>query len=105
MGTAADSPPPLAGAFPQGIHFAVGASVLRLQLAGAFTPQRFTTLGWSVTAIDDAIDRLVARGVVFERFPGLPQDGRGVMTFPDGSRVAWFKDPDGNVLSLAQLPR
>ena len=90
---------------PQGIHFAVGPSVLRLQLAGEFAPQRFTVLGWTVASIEDAVERLVARGVAFERFAGLPQDAQGVMTFPDGARVAWFKDPDGNVLSLAQLPR
>lgn len=93
------------GVDPMGVHFAAGASVLRLQLAGDFTPQRFTVLGWTVAAIDAAIDRLVARGVAFERFPGFPQDARGVMTFPDGARVAWFKDPDRNVLSLAQLTR
>jgi hypothetical protein len=41
--------------------------------------------------------------VRFERFEGFPQDDLGVCTFPDGARVAWFKDPDGNTLSLTQF--
>lgn len=89
----------------QGVHYAVGAGVLRLQVAGEFVPQRFTVAGFAVDQIDEAIDRLVGCGVAFERFPGMPLDDRGAMTFSDGARVAWFKDLDGNVLSLAQLPR
>lgn len=59
-------------------------------------------LGWSVTDIDGAMERLRADGVRFESF-GLPgQDERGVWTAGDGTRVAWFKDPDGNVLSLTR---
>ena len=49
-----------------------------------------------------AVAELVRRGVVFERYPGMPQDKSGICTFPGEARVAWFKDPDGNVLSVSQ---
>ena len=45
---------------------------------------------------------LRAKGVTFEQFPWMPEDSNGIMTFPDGARVAWFKDPDGNLLSFDQ---
>ena len=52
--------------------------------------------------IEAAVAELVRRGVVFERYPGMPQDKSGICTFPGEARVAWFKDPDGNVLSVSQ---
>ena len=76
---------------------------LRVQKVTSVTPAPYTVLGWSVTDIDAAMERLRAGGVRFESF-GLPgQDERGVWTADDGTRVAWFKDPDGNVLSLTQF--
>ena len=68
------------------------------------TPAPFTALGWLVDDMDATMDGLVTQGVTFERFAGMPQDERGVMVFPDGAQVAWFKDPDGNLLSLTQAP-
>jgi hypothetical protein len=65
------------------------------------TPHPFTALGWTVTDIVRTMAELVARGVVFERFE-FPQDAHGVWTTPDDSKVAWFKDPDGSILSLTQ---
>lgn len=62
--------------------------------------QPFTVLGWRVDDLDHEVDQLVERGVQFLKVPGLVQDERAVWTAPDGSRVAWFKDPDGNTLSL-----
>ena len=53
--------------------------------------------------IDATVDALAAQQVRFERFPGMDQDDRGIWASPSGARVAWFKDPDGNVLSLTQL--
>ncbi|MSR60874.1 MAG: hypothetical protein EXS08_00310 [Planctomycetes bacterium] len=61
-------------------------------------------LGWNVADIEAALTRLATAGVRCERFGFPGQDERGIMTCADGARVAWFKDPDGNVLSLAQLP-
>jgi predicted enzyme related to lactoylglutathione lyase len=82
----------------------VDGRMLRVQKAKSHEPRPYTVLGWNVDDIEAALGRLVDAGVHFEQF-GIPgQDTRGIMTFPDGARVAWFKDPDGNILSLAQLP-
>lgn len=75
---------------------------LRIQKVEQLTPQPFTVLGWQVRDLSAVIDSLAARGVVFESFPGLVQDARGIWQAPSGARVAWFRDPDGNVLSVAE---
>jgi hypothetical protein len=62
-----------------------------------------TVLGWHVADIDEAVKGLVARGVIFEIFVGMPQDELGIWASPSGEKVAWFKDPDGNNLSLTQF--
>jgi catechol 2,3-dioxygenase-like lactoylglutathione lyase family enzyme len=70
----------------------------------AFKPQQFTILGWQVPDIAKAVSELNQKGVHFESY-GLPtQDALGIWTAPGGVKVAWFKDPDGNVLSLTQFP-
>jgi catechol 2,3-dioxygenase-like lactoylglutathione lyase family enzyme len=60
----------------------------------------YTVLGWKVDDLDASIDELAGRGVAFLRYEGIEQDDRGVWVTPVGIRVAWFKDPDGNTLSL-----
>ena len=75
---------------------------IRLAKASKFTPAAFTILGWQVPAIEAAVSDLAKRGVQFEKFPGLEQDEHGIWTAPGGAKVAWFKDPDGNILSLSQ---
>ena len=80
-----------------------GGTMLRIQRVGSFVPHPFTAAGWEVPDIAAAVDLLRAAGVAFERFAALDQDDRGVWRAPSGARVAWFKDPDGNVLSLTQL--
>ena len=65
-------------------------------------PAPFTILGWVVTNVGDTVGDLVKKGVRFERFPGMDQDAKGVWKSPTGARVAWFKDPDGNILSITQ---
>ena len=81
-----------------------GGTMLRVQKVGELAPHPFTALGWEVPDIAATIDTLGARGVVFARFPGLGQDDRGVWVSPSsGARIAWFKDPDGNTLSLTQM--
>jgi catechol 2,3-dioxygenase-like lactoylglutathione lyase family enzyme len=69
-------------------------------------PQPFTVVGFDVTDIDSIVTGLAAKGVVFERYPFFcaAQDSRGVWDAPGGAKVAWFKDPDGNLLSVQQLP-
>jgi catechol 2,3-dioxygenase-like lactoylglutathione lyase family enzyme len=70
----------------------------------SFKPQPFTILGWQVPDIVAAVAALKGKGVQFERY-GLPtQDAEGIWTAPGGAKVAWFKDPDGNILSLTQVP-
>jgi catechol 2,3-dioxygenase-like lactoylglutathione lyase family enzyme len=75
---------------------------LRVQKVEQFQPQPFTVLGWEVGSIRGAMDGLSRAGVVFERYAFLEQDEAGVWTAPGGTKVAWFKDPDGNLLSLAE---
>jgi catechol 2,3-dioxygenase-like lactoylglutathione lyase family enzyme len=70
--------------------------------AGEATLAPYTTLGWVVRDIASVIEALVGRGVTFERFAGLPQDRLGIWRTPDGAQVAWFRDPDGNLLSITE---
>ncbi|HWZ92150.1 MAG TPA: VOC family protein [Polyangiaceae bacterium] len=64
----------------------------------------YTVLGWDVPDLRSAVLALGERGLGFTRYPGMVQDELGIWTAPSGSRIAWFRDPDGNVLSLAQHP-
>ena len=80
-----------------------GGTTLRVQKVESFTPHPFTALGWTVPFIRKQIDQLVKRGVTFERFPYFEQDARGIWSPPSGALVAWFKDPDGNLLSLTEM--
>lgn len=89
---------------PSAIVFNAGDTMLRVSKVDSFEPTPFTVLGWDVADIRQELDRLVSRGVGFERFDGFGQDDRGIATFPDGTHVAWFRDPDGNMLSLTQFP-
>jgi catechol 2,3-dioxygenase-like lactoylglutathione lyase family enzyme len=65
-----------------------------------FRPMPFTILGWRVVNVGDTIGDLVRKGVRFERFPGMDQDAQGIWQSPSGAKIAWFKDPDGNILSI-----
>ncbi|HVR63180.1 MAG TPA: VOC family protein [Polyangia bacterium] len=80
-----------------------GGTMVRVQKVPSFAPHPFTALGWEVPDIDGAVAALVARGVAFARFDGMGQDERGIWRSPSGARVVWFRDPDGNTLSLTQL--
>ncbi len=87
---------------PFAIVFKVPGGTLRLARTPDFTPQPFSLVGWVVPDLAADMAQLRAKGVEFERFPGLPQDEAGVWTVPDGTRICWFRDPDGNLLSLTQ---
>ena len=67
-----------------------------------FKPAPFTIVGWQVTNVSDTLGDLAKKGVRFERFPGMDQDAEGIWQSPGGAKVAWFKDPDGNILSITQ---
>jgi catechol 2,3-dioxygenase-like lactoylglutathione lyase family enzyme len=82
--------------------FNIDGTMLRIARVKEFSPFPFTVLGWEVTAIEKAVADLSQKGVTFEHFPGLSQDEQGIWAAPGGAKVAWFKDPDGNVLSLSQ---
>jgi catechol 2,3-dioxygenase-like lactoylglutathione lyase family enzyme len=82
--------------------FDANGSHVRVSKMQKFTPAQHTVLGWQVEDIESAVADLKSRDVAFERYPGMPQDANAICTFDGGDRVAWFKDPDGNVLSLSQ---
>lgn len=88
---------------PFALVFDANRTMLRISKVQDLTPAPFTVLGWRVSNIRRTVASLQDRGVVFERYVGLAQDDLGICTFPGGSRVAWFKDPDGNVLSLTEF--
>jgi len=67
-----------------------------------FTPAPFTVLGWQVSEIENVVRDLQKKGVHFEIFGFFQQDELGIWTAPTGDKVAWFKDPDGNILSVSQ---
>jgi catechol 2,3-dioxygenase-like lactoylglutathione lyase family enzyme len=75
---------------------------LRIQKVETLKPHSFTALGWQVRGLRRVMAGLVKRGVVFERYSFLKQDDEGVWLAPSGTRVAWFKDPDGNLLSVSE---
>jgi len=87
---------------PFALVFDSGGTMLRVTPVHELTPEKFTVLGWHVGDIMEEMRQLNARGVIFERFPGLDQDQQGIWTAPNGASIAWFKDPDGHVLSLSQ---
>ena len=78
-----------------------GARTVRLVPVGALTPHPFTILGWDTSDVATTVEALGARGVEFSRYDGIEQDALGIWTAPSGDQVAWFRDPDGNVLSLS----
>jgi len=82
--------------------FDLNGVMLRISRVTEFTPAPYTVLGWESRDIQADVAQLGAKGVVFERYPNMGQDDMGIATFPGGAKVAWFKDPDGNVLSLSQ---
>ena len=88
---------------PFALVFDVNGVMLRVAKVQTLDPAPHTVLSWSVLDIRATIEVLTRKGVVLERYGALPQDQMGVWTSPSGARVAWFKDPDGNALSLTQF--
>jgi catechol 2,3-dioxygenase-like lactoylglutathione lyase family enzyme len=79
-----------------------GKHMIRIVKVETFTPLVSTVLGWQVGDIEAMVDWLAKRGVEFDKYPFVQDKERGIWTAPDGSKVAWFKDPDGNVLSVSE---
>ena len=88
---------------PFALTFDADGTMLRVAIVDQLHPQPFTVLGWITSDIASTAQTLAARGVVFTRYEWMEQDVQGVWTAPGGARVAWFKDPDGNTLSITQL--
>ena len=78
-------------------------TMLRVTAVPRVSAPGYTVLGWRVTDITGTVRDLATRGVEFRRYDGMNQDGDGIWTTPAGDRVAWFADPDGNILSLTQF--
>lgn len=85
------------------ITIRTGKNDIRISRMEAFNPAPYTILGWKVSDIAATAQKFAAAGITFERYPFLEQDANGIWASPDGAaKVAWFKDPDGNVLSISQ---
>ena len=89
---------------PFALIFEANGIMLRLGMAKEFTPAHGTVLGWQVPNITATVISLEQAGVSFEPYKGMEQDEMGIWTSPTGAKVAWFKDPDGNTLSVSEHP-
>ena len=89
---------------PFALVFDANGTMLRVTPVGKHNPAPFTVLGWEVESIEATVKRLQSAGVEFQRYAGLNEnDPLGIWTAPGGARIAWFHDPDGNVLSLTEF--
>jgi catechol 2,3-dioxygenase-like lactoylglutathione lyase family enzyme len=93
---------PLKGKSHGALVYEVGGGELRVSPVPSTQPTEHTILGFAVSDLTAVIGPLSARGVQWERFPGFPHDAAGVVLLPDGAKVVWFRDPDGNLLSIVQ---
>jgi catechol 2,3-dioxygenase-like lactoylglutathione lyase family enzyme len=85
------------------LFISANGTPVRIFNAGEFTPASYTVLGWHVPDIAKTIEELNAHGIGVERYVYLEQNASGIWTAPNGAHVAWFKDPDGNTLSITQV--
>ena len=83
------------------LSFDANGTTLRVSLVPELKPARFTVLGWQVQDVAASAGDLQKADVQLERFPSLDQDELGIWNAPGGTKVAWFKDPDGNILSIS----
>ena len=85
------------------LEFDANGTLLRVIIVPELKPHAFTVLGWNVGDISSTIKSLNRKEIFCENYEFLQQDSLGIWTSPNGSKVAWFKDPDGNILSLTEL--
>lgn len=83
--------------------FSLGAIRLRVQKVETVPEVKHTVLGWNVVDIHKCVEELSDEGVQFEVYEHLSQDELGIWVSPSGASIAWFRDPDGNTLSLTEL--
>ena len=84
------------------LEFDANGTTLLVIIVQELKPHPFTILGWNVDDIVSVIKQLNNKNIYCERYEFLEQDNLGIWLTPNGSKVAWFKDPDGNVLSLTE---
>ena len=89
---------------PFALVYDASGTMIRLGMSKEPIETRGTVLGWEVPDAAMAVDELMAAGVTFERYGFMQQDDLGIWTTPTGAKVAWFKDPDGNTLSISEHP-
>jgi catechol 2,3-dioxygenase-like lactoylglutathione lyase family enzyme len=92
----------VADELPFALVFNVHGTMLRVTAVVEVNVAGYTVLGWLVPDITEAAQAMTAAGVRFERYDGMGQDEWGVWSSPGGAKVAWFRDPDGNTLSISQ---
>lgn len=83
--------------------FDANGTMFRVTTVEKVSVAQYTVLGWQVDDIASAVNALGKAGVTFEHYEGMGQDNLGVWSAPSGARVAWFKDPDGNLLSITEF--
>lgn|SRR5487761_2432435 len=89
---------------PFALVFDANGTMLRVTPVTDHHPAPFTVLGWQVDSIVNIVEKLTAAGIAFLRFPGLNEnDPLGIWNAPGGAKISWFKDPDGNVLSVTEF--
>jgi catechol 2,3-dioxygenase-like lactoylglutathione lyase family enzyme len=88
---------------PFALVFDAGGTMLRVTIVPEVAARKYTVLGWDVPDVNAAVKRLRLAGVQFQRYEGMSQDDLGIWTAPSGAKIAWFQDPDGNVLSVTQF--
>lgn len=89
---------------PYALVFSVGEIELRIQVVNSVIAAPYTSLGWSVNDLEKTIEKLSSNGVNFESYEHLEQDKHNIWHSPSGAKIAWFKDPDNNILSLTEYP-
>lgn len=87
---------------PFALVFDAHGIMLRVTPVERVAAASYTVLGWQVPDIEHAVKGLRKAGVRFQRYAGMGQDRQGIWQSPGGARIAWFKDPDGNTLSVSQ---
>lgn len=88
---------------PFALEFDCAGTMLRVALANHVVPAPYAVLGWRVENIDETVHKLAAAAIGLQYFDGLGQSEDGIWQSPSGARIAWFKDPDGNLLSVTQF--
>ena len=88
---------------PFALEYDAGGTMLRVAIVQEAVIAPYTVLGWDVPDIRKAVQGLKKKRVAFQRYPGMGQDKLGIWASPSGAKIAWFKDPDGNTLSLTEF--